>query len=189
MWDALWLGGSVERGGWGGLRLVAGEAACSGGGGVGERVVAGLCSAVLRIVVSQEVSLPSGEDWIASWRAARRRSSSRVDRDCTGGEVVCREEVSLEAWRMVRMKSSMEERGVIDLRLCTGIGGTVAVGGRGEHEVGLVGGVGVLALAVEVGREGGLAGAMSRRKFRISSWVDPIGLSGSGVRVGEWGWG
>lgn len=90
---------------------------------------------------------------------------------------------------MVRMKSSMEERGVIDLRLCTGIGGTVVVGGRGEHEVGLVGGVGVLALAVEVGRDGGLAGAMLRRKFRISSWVDPIRLSGSGVQVGEWGWG
>lgn len=76
----------------------------------------------------------------------------------------------------------------MDLRFCIGIGGTVAAGGRGEHEVGLVDGVGVLALAVEVGCGGGLAGAISGRKFCISCWVDSNGLSGSGVRVRECSW-
>lgn len=188
MWGVPWAGDSVGRGGWGGLRLVAGGVACSGGWVVGGPVVVGLGSAVLWVVELQEASLPSGEDKIASWRAARRCSISRVDRDRAGGEVAGLGVVSLVVWRMVRMKSLMEERGVRVLRLCGGIGGTVAAGGRGEHEVGAVDGVGVLALAVEVGRGGGLAGAMSRKKFLISSWVDSIGLSGSGVRVGECSW-
>lgn len=73
----------------------------------------------------------------------------------------------------------------MDLRLCTGIRGGVPSGGRGEHEVGSVGGVGVQAVAVEAGCGGGLAGGMSRRKFRIRSCVDSTGLSCSGVRVGD----